>query len=173
MLENKICTKCSVEKSLDNFSNKRSKSGKYYPRPICKDCHKQETKLWRENNPEKAKSLRKNNYPKSKEKSSEYYYENKDSPVFKAKRCFYEGSRRSGKLKATPVWLSKEQKQEILNFYWLAKDLEVTSGQEYHVDHTVPIKGTSVCGLHVPWNLQILPADINMSKGNKYGNLAY
>jgi hypothetical protein len=25
----------------------------------------------------------------------------------------------------------------------------------------------------VPWNLQVLPADINLSKGNRYDNLAW
>jgi 5-methylcytosine-specific restriction endonuclease McrA len=68
--------------------------------------------------------------------------------------------------------LSKKHKEEIKNFYWLAKDLELISGQKYHVDHIIPLQGDNVCGLHVPWNLQVLPADINLSKGNRYDILA-
>jgi hypothetical protein len=52
--------------------------------------------------------------------------------------------------------------------YWLAADLKAISGQKYHVDHIVPLQGKNISGLHVPWNLQILPADMNCKKSNTF-----
>jgi hypothetical protein len=71
------------------------------------------------------------------------------------------------KSNATPEWLTAEQKAEIIQIYNLAKDCQLVTGEPYHVDHIIPIRGKNVCGLHVPWNLQVLPADINVAKSNR------
>lgn len=73
------------------------------------------------------------------------------------------------KIKATPPWLTIEQKAEILELYKLAKELQwLNNGEKLHVDHIVPLKSKKVCGLHVPWNLQIIPASWNIKKNNKF-----
>lgn len=68
---------------------------------------------------------------------------------------------------ATPSWLSRKQLQEFHAVYRRAKQLR-KHDHNVHVDHIVPLVHELVCGLNVPWNLQIIGAGPNMSKGNKH-----
>lgn len=52
--------------------------------------------------------------------------------------------------------------------YELAKELQWLSETPLEVDHEVPLQGENVSGLHVPWNLRIVPMPINRAKSNKF-----
>ncbi len=74
--------------------------------------------------------------------------------------------RRSTKLKATPDWLTQEQRDAMADLYEQAVLAEQLTGVPHHVDHIEPFRGKDRCGLHVPWNLQILTAQENNQKYN-------
>jgi 5-methylcytosine-specific restriction endonuclease McrA len=68
---------------------------------------------------------------------------------------------------ATPNWLTRRQKSEIRQLYQIAITMTQTTGEQYVVDHIVPLRGEEVCGLHVPWNLRVITQEENLKKSNK------
>lgn len=68
----------------------------------------------------------------------------------------------------TTSWLTQQDLQKIKAIYEEAQELSKHSEVLWHVDHIVPLQHEKVCGLHVPWNLQLLTANENYSKSNKF-----
>lgn len=142
--ESKICKSCGEEKAFKDFHRDlRNKDGL---QTNCRVCYKLN---YLENN---ATVSHKQKLWKSLNKS---------------KLTSYDSKRRAAQRSASPSWLTKAQVQEIQYKYWLAKDLKAVSGEFYEVDHIVPLINPEISGLHVPWNLQILPADLNREKSNR------
>ncbi len=112
--------------------------------------HREEARRWREENPER---FRQNS--RRWERNNRHYTRAKWA------------ARHALKLKATPSWLTEEHKAEIAYIYEQAVLAEKLTGVKHHVDHVEPLRGEDRCGLHVPWNLQILTAEENRSKGNR------
>lgn len=74
------------------------------------------------------------------------------------------GLRRTRKLQATPAWADLDA---IKTIYAEAARLRRETGEDWHVDHEIPLTHPLVCGLHVYTNLRVIPAAVNQSKGNK------
>jgi hypothetical protein len=122
-------------------------------------------KQWKENNKEYLSQKRKEDYAANKEielaRQKEY---RKNNRIKLNAKAAYE---RAAKGQATPKWLTKDHKTFIEIQYQMAKLLEDRMGVKYHVDHIHPLQNESICGLHVPWNLRVIPAVDNIRKGNK------
>lgn len=78
------------------------------------------------------------------------------------------GKRRATRLQRTPLWLTKDELLLIEAKYAVAKWLSEVTQVAYHVDHTIPLQGELVSGLHVPSNLVVMRGVDNLSKKNKY-----
>lgn len=74
--------------------------------------------------------------------------------------------RKIAKLNRTPFWLNDGQLFEMQSIYKYCASLRAV-GLDYEVDHIIPLQGKTVSGLHAPWNLQVITASENASKGNR------
>lgn len=156
----KLCTSCGIEKNLNLYYFRKGK-----PRSECKDCTLGQNKksISKDAKLRSQTAYRSKNKDALNKKHSAYKKENRD--LCNAQWMKYHAK----KLGATPSWLTEQHHEQIKEIYTHAKECGMLTGDKYHVDHIVPLQGESVCGLHVPWNLQVLPSDINIAKSNSHG----
>jgi hypothetical protein len=114
------------------------------------DKHLESTRKWRRNNKDKRKVIQR--------RYAEMYPDKVNTNTAK---------RRATRLHASPRWLTDEHKRQIHIMYKKAAELTKSTGTKMHVDHIIPLQGKIVCGLHVPWNLQVITAVENCRKNNK------
>jgi hypothetical protein len=189
----KKCLVCDQEKPLNEFY-KRTDSPDGY-RNDCKECRKRSSlkNFYANSENKNAKNMeaywkRKEKTPnlwagvyakrrdKSLQQSKDYYAVNAET--IKSRQRLWSKTNRGlanalskryklKKINATPSWLNESQLLLIKCKYQVAAMLNVHGVEPWHVDHIIPIRGKNVCGLHVPWNLQVIPAKDNLSKGNR------
>lgn len=173
----KQCSKCKKIKPLTEFSKDKYKNSGYVAQ--CKECKKQYDTVYKNKNREEINKKRIEYYYNNIECVRSYYLANKETINKQAKKYYKsnkhifrarDAKRRALQLKATPSWLSTLHLQQIKNEYKLAEWCTAVMKEPYEVDHIVPLKGKKVCGLHVPWNLQVITKKQNREKANKHGN---
>ncbi len=185
----KTCTKCSTSKDVSEFGkHSQTKDGL---KSRCKLCHSAESRASRTVHVEKARAreaayhhahreernaksrvrgkiYRVENHKKCLEKERVYREENGSEIRVRLNKWKSENpgrvnadtaKRRAAKLRATPKWADTAIIKAI---YEKAARL----GKE--VDHIIPLRSPTVCGLHWEGNLQLLSSIENARKGNSY-----
>lgn len=64
---------------------------------------------------------------------------------------------------SAPPWVDRLALRQIQE---RCRAISALSGVEHHVSHKTPLTHPYVCGLTVPWNLEIKPARVNLAESN-------
>jgi hypothetical protein len=147
-----VCNYCHQTNKLFKCSYNK-KYDKHYPQRMCRECSSKYAAEWIKNNKERALEIAR-----------------------KVGKKRYQTEKRK-------LWLKERDKRrkpanwdrELTSFvlqeaHALTKLRESHTGVKWHVDHTIPLQGQDVSGLHVWNNLQVLPATVNLRKGNRWSD---
>lgn len=154
----KLCRNCHQVKEFKDFYKRSNRPSL---REDCKTCHCEKTTKRLKEKPVSTEQARINAANFRKNNPTYYhgqYKKTKDTNPGALKAQW--ARKRANRKQAVPKWLTEAQRLEIVKIY-------SNCPKGYHVDHIIPIAGKSVRGLHVPWNLQYLPALENIRKNNK------
>jgi hypothetical protein len=183
----RTCVLCGDNKPLSEFHLKSSKTGRLDSR--CKPCSNARNKAWyaanrerklaandahRRANLEKAASYSRKYRETHPEKWQAIMDATKEARVAKSLQWAKDNPARhsarvmryaTAKINRTPKWAMSLDFGAV---YEEARRLAQETGIPHDVDHIVPLRGETVSGLHVPWNLRAIPASANRSKSNKF-----
>ena len=183
----KRCNKCGVEKHETEFHRRPERPCGV--RSTCKSCANKIRVLWGKAHPDNTAASLARSYRKRRKKQSFLPLDEqlviskkhadraagwrKDNPGKNAASVAKWDKAHPGKAAryrarrfyATPAWANEFFIEEI---YDLARRRTKATGIEWEVDHIVPLNSKKVCGLHVEYNLQVIPAKLNRSKGNRW-----
>lgn len=169
-----VCVECACERARLRRERNPELVRKELRDSYARDPEpfRERARLWRQENPDRKRELDRRYYVANKARiiavDSEWRSRNLES-VREYNRKYDQRNpdkrrerlarRRARKAKATPAWIDHE---EVKYIYSLATEKGLV------VDHIVPLKSETVCGLHCAENLRCIPEQLNSHKGNRY-----
>lgn len=129
--------------------------------------HAANSRRWYQANPEKAAASNRKWHKANPEKHAA---KNRRWARANPEKVASKDAKRHKNLK-TNIKLHKTAQKALQAVYKLRECLTLCarsagSSEAFHVDHVWPIQHDKFCGLHAPWNLQILEAKENIRKSN-------
>ena len=184
-MPNKHCCKCHQDKDTTLFyANVRMKDGL---NTFCKECHKADNVARKARNRadpqfKSAELAYKKQYRERtveqraayiaawREENAQHVqqYAKTYRDTNKARYAYLCQKRKIDLLNRTPKWLQDDDFWMMQEAYELAHLRTKMTGIEWHVDHTIPLRGKLVSGLHVPLNLRVVTWKENQRKTNKF-----
>ena len=152
----KSCSRCKQLKILAAFAINPSRKDGHNNE--CKDCYNERYRL------RTPTSKRYTKFGGTKEEYNKQYY----PQHYQNNKGYYRNKcaiRERNIKQAFPDWANKFY---IYEAYELAQLRSKLFGFLWEVDHIIPLVNKQVCGLHVEHNLQVVPAQWNKQKSNKW-----
>ena len=157
----KICTLCKKSKPFTEYNKNKCGRDGYSPRCIL--CVRMVAIAWYYANKDRKRAYdakrrieKRHLYRAASKRWSDNHPEKKRADT----NC-----RRRRLRQQMPPWMSPTM---MRCFYEQAQRVQKRLGIKYVVDHIIPLRGKGISGLHVPWNLQVIPASLNARKSNHY-----
>jgi len=185
-VSDRTCVECGPQKQKKHYH-------------LNRDAYLEKQRAWQEDNRDKARAAssqwKRDNIEAVAAYQSAYYDENKVALAEKdrtrrlaepekqrlknkawnennrGRRNAFTAQRMVHVKRATPAWLTAEDKIRIQQIYKEAAEATKRTGVKHHVDHIIPLRGETVSGLHVPSNLRAITATENSSKKNKFDQM--
>jgi len=183
----KTCTKCGIQKSLENFS--KHSSCMYGVRSACKECSKEENRKYRAENPEKAKASTKAWRDANPEKNNARIRawaranpekERQKQAKWREKNKEWLATYRENNKSAIKTYNHNRRVREISNGGRLSSGIAdrlfilqkgkcaccgAPLGKDFHIDHIMPI---ILGGANTDDNVQLLRKKCNHQKHSKH-----